>query len=199
MHDHSGGGFHRYSVETFWHIPHFEKMLYDQAQLARAYVDAFQLTHDARWEKIARDVLDYVLRDMTDKDGGFYSAEDADSLLAHGKPEHGEGAFYVWTKAEIGKLLGEDAALFDRFYGVEADGNAPSGSDPMGEFHGKNTLIQRLTIPDAAKLFKKTDAEIESSLASSRTKIFTERAKRPKPQSGGCSWRADPDSPDHPR
>ncbi|MEO6789255.1 MAG: thioredoxin domain-containing protein, partial [Chthoniobacteraceae bacterium] len=181
IHDHIGGGFHRYSVDTYWHIPHFEKMLYDQAQIARAYVDAFQLTHDARWERVARDVLDYVLRDMTDKDGGFYSAEDADSLLAHGKPEHGEGAFYVWTKAEIGKLLGEDAALFDRFYGVEADGNAPSGSDPMGEFHGKNTLIQRLTIPDAAKLFKKTDAEIESSLASSRTKIFTERAKRPKP------------------
>src|SRR5204863_1927580 len=117
----------------------FEKMLYDQAQLARVYVDAFQLTHDARWEKIARDVLDYVLRDMTDKDGGFYSAEDADSLLDHGKPEHGEGAFYVWTKTEIERLLGDDAAVFSRFYGVEAEGNAPAGSDPMNEFRGKNT------------------------------------------------------------
>ncbi|MEO6787422.1 MAG: thioredoxin domain-containing protein, partial [Chthoniobacteraceae bacterium] len=181
IHDHIGGGFHRYSVDAYWHIPHFEKMLYDQAQLARAYVDAFQLTRDARWEKVARDVLDYVLRDMTDKDGGFYSAEDADSLLAHGKPEHGEGAFYVWTKAEIGKLLGEDAALFDHFYGVKADGNATAGSDPMGEFHGKNTLIQRLTVPEAAKLFKKTDAEIEASLAKSRAILFAERAKRPRP------------------
>ena len=181
MHDHVGGGFHRYSVDTYWHIPHFEKMLYDQAQLARAYVDAFQLTHDSRWEKIARDVLDYVLRDMTDKGGGFYSAEDADSIIEHGKPEHGEGAFYVWTKTEIEKLLSEDAALFIRFYGVEADGNAPAGSDPMGEFHGKNTLIQRVAISEAAKFFKKTEAEIETSLAASRAKLFAERAKRPKP------------------
>jgi hypothetical protein len=181
MHDHVGGGFHRYSVDTFWHIPHFEKMLYDQAQLARAYVDAFQLTRDARWERVARDVLDYVLRDMADKDGGFYSAEDADSLLEHGKPEHGEGAFYVWTKAQIEKLLGEDAALFIRFYGVEDDGNAPAGSDPMNEFSGKNTLIQRLSISQAAKLFKKSETEIETSLASSRAKLFAERAKRPRP------------------
>ena len=181
MHDHVGGGFHRYSVDTFWHIPHFEKMLYDQAQLARGYVDAFQLTHDARWEKIARDVLDYVLRDMTDKEGGFYSAEDADSILEHGKPEHGEGAFYVWTKAEIDRLLGEDTALFSRFYGVEAEGNAPAGSDPMNEFQGKNTLIQRLEIPAAAKLFKKTEAEIGQSLAASRKKLFAVRTKRPRP------------------
>ena len=181
MHDHVGGGFHRYSVDTYWHIPHFEKMLYDQAQLARAYVDAFQLTHDARWEKIARDVLDYVLRDMVDKDGGFYSAEDADSFLEHGKPEHGEGAFYVWAEAEIDSLLGESAALFKKFYGVESDGNAPAGSDPMNEFHGKNTLIQRLTIADAAKEFKKSEAEIEASLASSRAKLFTVRITRPKP------------------
>ena len=181
MHDHVGGGFHRYSVDTFWHIPHFEKMLYDQAQLARAYVDAFQLTRDARWKKIARDMNDYVLRDMTDKDGGFYSAEDADSLLAHGKPEHGEGAFYVWTKKEIEHLLGEDAALFIRFYGVEAGGNAPAGSDPMGEFHGKNTLIQRLPVSEAAKLFKKSDTEIEASLSASRKKLFAVRAERPKP------------------
>ncbi len=181
IHDHIGGGFHRYSVDAFWHIPHFEKMLYDQAQLSRAYTDAFQLTHDARWEKIARDVNDYVLRDMTDKDGGFYSAEDADSILEHGKPEHGEGAFYVWTQPEIETLLGEDAALFKKFYGVEPAGNAPVGSDPMHEFDGKNTLIQRLTISEAAKLFSKPEAEIETSLANSRAKLFAVRAKRPRP------------------
>jgi len=128
MHDQLGGGFHRYSVDKFWHIPHFEKMLYDQAQLASSYLDAFQLTHDAADEKTARDILDYVRRDMTDQSGGFYSAEDADSLVAADKPEHAEGAFYVWTKAEIDKVLGKEAAeIFDRVYGVEEEGNAPRG------------------------------------------------------------------------
>ena len=182
MHDHIGGGFHRYSVDRFWHIPHFEKMLYDQAQLVCSYVDAFQTTHDAHWETVARDILGYVQRDMTDKEGGFYSAEDADSLLEHGKPEHGEGAFYVWKQDEILQILGQDEAkIFDRFYGVEPNGNAPAGSDPQGEFTGKNTLIQRLTVADAAKFFGKTEAEIEASLATSRKKLFEVRAKRPRP------------------
>jgi uncharacterized protein YyaL (SSP411 family) len=182
MHDHLGGGFHRYSVDKFWHIPHFEKMLYDQAQLASSYVDAWQVTGDARYQKVARDTLDYVLRDMRHENGGFYSAEDADSLFEHGKPEHGEGAFYVWTKAEITKVLGEDAAnVFNRFYGVEEAGNAPEGSDPQNEFKGKNTLIQRMAVADAAKLFKKTEEEIEKTLADSRKKLFEVRAKRPRP------------------
>ena len=79
MHDHIGGGFHRYSVDRYWHVPHFEKMLYDQAQLAVAYLDAFQITKDKQYESVARDILDYVARDMTSKEGGFFSAEDADS------------------------------------------------------------------------------------------------------------------------
>lgn len=182
MHDHLGGGFHRYSVDKFWHIPHFEKMLYDQGQLANSYVDAFQVTGDHQYEKVARDILDYVRRDMTDKAGGFYSAEDADSLFEHGKPEHGEGAFYVWPKKEIDQVLGDEAAqIFNRFYGVEEGGNAPEGSDPLKEFVGKNTLIQRLTVADAAKFFKKSEVEIEQSLADSRRKLFEIRAKRPRP------------------
>ena len=79
MHDHIGGGFHRYSVDRYWHVPHFEKMLYDQAQLATAYLDAFQITRDRQYESVARDILDYVARDMASKEGGFFSAEDADS------------------------------------------------------------------------------------------------------------------------
>ncbi|MDQ6861161.1 MAG: thioredoxin domain-containing protein [Verrucomicrobiota bacterium] len=134
MHDHLGGGFSRYSVDAFWHVPHFEKMLYDQAQLALAYIDAFQITHDPHFENVARDVLDYVRRDMTAPEGGFYSAEDADSIIEHGKPEHAEGAFYVWTKDEINRLLGASAEIFNYHYGVEANGNAPSGADPHGEF-----------------------------------------------------------------
>src|SRR5207237_6566292 len=82
MHDHIGGGFPRYSVDRYWHVPHFEKMLYDQAQLAVAYLDAYQITRDPGFEAVARDILDYVARDMTSKEGGFFSAEDADSPVA---------------------------------------------------------------------------------------------------------------------
>ena len=182
MHDHLGGGFHRYSVDKFWHIPHFEKMLYDQAQLASSYLDAFQITHDAQYAATVRDVLDYVRRDMTSKEGGFFSAEDADSIVEHGKPEHREGAFYVWRKDEIDRVLGEEAArIFNRVYGVEADGNSPDGSDPHGEFKGQNTLIERLSIQDAAKLFMKSEAEVAKSLADSRKKLFDLRTKRPRP------------------
>jgi uncharacterized protein YyaL (SSP411 family) len=182
MQDHLGGGFHRYSVDKFWHVPHFEKMLYDQAQLASSYLDAFQLTRDTAYENTARDVLDYVRREMTDSKGGFYSAEDADSLIEHGKPEHSEGAFYIWSKKEIIRALGEEAAaIFNRFYGVEADGNAPAGADPHGEFKGKNILIQRLTTAEAAKLFSKSEDEITASLAASRKILFNLRAKRPRP------------------
>jgi uncharacterized protein len=180
MHDHIGGGFHRYSTDKFWHVPHFEKMLYDQAQLAIAYLDAFQITRDPLFEKTARDVLDYVQRDMTDKDGGFYSAEDADSLLTIGKPEHAEGAFYVWSKNEIDRLLGvERAKVFDYQFGVEAKGNAPE--DPQGEFKNKNILIQRHDVADTAKNFALTKEKAEQRLAESCKILFDARAKRPRP------------------
>ena len=98
MHDQLGGGFHRYSVDERWFVPHFEKMLYDQAQLAVSYLEAFQITRDPFYAKIARSTLDYVLRDMTHPDGGFYSAEDADSVIDPANPkEKGEGAFYIWS------------------------------------------------------------------------------------------------------
>ena len=157
-------------------------MLYDQAQLASSYLDAFQITHDAQYAATVRDVLDYVRRDMTSKEGGFFSAEDADSIVEHGKPEHREGAFYVWRKDEIDRVLGEESArIFNRVYGVEADGNSPDGSDPHGEFKGQNTLIERLSIQDAAKLFMKSEAEVAKSLADSRKKLFDLRTKRPRP------------------
>src|SRR5207248_1282642 len=182
MHDHVGGGFHRYSVDRYWHVPHFEKMLYDQAQLAVAYLDAFQITQDRQFASVARDILDYVARDLTSNEGGFFSAEDADSLFEHGKPEHGEGAFYIWTKQEISDVLRADVAeIFDRFYGVESEGNAPAGSDPQDEFEGKNTLIQRYSVEEIARIYKKTSDEIERLLAESRRKLFEIRAKRPRP------------------
>jgi uncharacterized protein YyaL (SSP411 family) len=169
LRDHLGGGFHRYSVDEFWHVPHFEKMLYDQAQLAVSYLEAWQLTKDDFYAGIVRQTLEYVLRDMTHAEGGFFSAEDADSLLAHGRPEHAEGAFYVWTRAEIVEELGAQAAeVFCRHYGVAENGNAPDGSDPHGEFLGKNILIER-------------ESTEEASLADSRAKLLARRTKRPHP------------------
>src|SRR5881398_729887 len=186
MHDGIGGGFHRYSVDRYWHVPHFEKMLYDQAQLAVAYLDAFQITKDKQYESVARDILDYVARDMTSKEGGFFSAEDADSPVVGGigDPGHSktaEGAFYVWTKKEIDDALGDSTEVFDFHYGVQAHGNAPEGSDPHDEFRGKNILIERHTIGETAEHFKKTEDEIAKSLAQSREKLFAIRSKRPHP------------------
>src|SRR5204863_2178602 len=192
MHDHIGGGFHRYSVDRYWHVPHFEKMLYDQAQLAAAYLDAFQITHDRQYESVARDILDYVARDMTSEEGGFFSAEDADSPVAvaavsdrrnesaheadegaHRAPlqKTAEGAFYIWTKKEIDDALGDAAETFDFHYGVQPHGNAPEGSDPQDEFRGKNILIARHTTGETAQHFKKTEEEIAKLLARSREKL----------------------------
>src|SRR5579863_183108 len=106
MHDQLGGGFHRYAVDERWFVPHFEKMLYDQAQLAISYLEAFQITGDQQYAETARRIFDYVLRDMTDAAGGFYSAEDADSVVDPEEPTvKGEGAFYIWRDEEIRKLV----------------------------------------------------------------------------------------------
>jgi uncharacterized protein YyaL (SSP411 family) len=181
IHDHIGGGFHRYSVDRYWHVPHFEKMLYDQAQLATAYLDAFQITQDRQCEETARDILDYVTRVMTAKDGGFFSAEDADSLFEEGKPEHGEGAFYVWTEKQIDDALGSDSAIFKYQFGVQPHGNAPEGSDPQDEFRGKNILIQRHSVAETAQHFEKSEEDVRQCLARSRKKLLSIRAKRPRP------------------
>jgi uncharacterized protein len=200
MHDHLGGGFHRYSVDRYWHVSHFEKMLYDQAQIALAYLDGYQILGDSHlnplpsqgeadarapvrveFQSVVRDTLDYVARDMTSMEGGFFSAEDADSFFEHGKPEHGEGAFYVWTKKEIDAALADAAEIFDFHYGVQPHGNAPEGSDPQDEFRGENILIERHTIAETAKQFKKGEDEVRQSLERNRKKLFAIRAKRPRP------------------
>jgi len=181
MHDHLGGGFHRYSVDRYWHVPHFEKMLYDQAQLASAYLDAFQITQGRQYAEVARDILDYVAKDMASKDGGFFSAEDADSLFEHGKPEHGEGAFYVWTEKQVDAALGNDSSVFKFHYGVQPHGNAPEGSDPQDEFRSKNILIERHSIAETAKHFKRSEDEVRQLLTRSRETLLPIRDKRPRP------------------
>ncbi len=182
IHDHLGGGFHRYSVDEKWHVPHFEKMLYDQAQLAISYLEAYQITHDPFYAATLRDILDYVLRDMRNPHGGFYSAEDADSPIEKDKPEHGEGAFYLWTTAQIEEVLGPDAAkIFCYTYDVEPHGNVAPQNDPQGEFTGKNILQVAHPVDDTAKHSGKPSEEIRATLADARSKLLAARDLRPRP------------------
>ena len=183
MRDHVGGGFHRYSVDAAWRVPHFEKMLYDQAQIVIALVEAAQVSGDPFYAEIAEDTLLYVLRDMTDPGGAFYSAEDADSIppedaaspLAHKK----EGAFYLWPADELDALLGGDAAIVKMRFGIEPDGNAPQ--DPQQEFTGKNLLYVARSIDDIAKQTGKTAAEVIDVLNRARVRMFEHQLKRPRP------------------
>jgi uncharacterized protein YyaL (SSP411 family) len=161
MHDQLGGGFHRYSVDDRWFVPHFEKMLYDQAQLATAYIEAFQLTADRQYADVARRIFDYVLRDMTDAGGAFYSAEDADSVIDPGHPDlKGEGAFYIWSAEEIRRITGGAADAFLRRYGVRESGNVDH--DPHGEFTGKNILYQAGPADDPIALARAEAALLEA-------------------------------------
>jgi uncharacterized protein YyaL (SSP411 family) len=181
MYDHLGGGFHRYSVDGEWRVPHFEKMLYDQAQLVCSYLDAYQITKDQFYSATARAALSYVLREMTDKEGSFYSAEDAESALDPEKPEEkAEGAFYLWTKEEIDRILGKERAeIFNYVYGVEVNGNALA--DPHRVFVGKNILYLAHPVDDAARQFKRATEDISRLLAESRASLLAARGKRPRP------------------
>jgi len=178
MRDHVGGGFHRYSVDGDWRVPHFEKMLYDQAQLALAYLEAAQASSNDFFAAVAEDTIAYLLRDMRDPGGGFYSAEDADSVPAEGGAKK-EGAFYVWSTKEIEALLGADADVVRRRFGIEDEGNAPS--DPHGEFTGQNILYTSQPIEDIAIRTGKPADEVIAALRRAREKMLDARATRPRP------------------
>ena len=182
MRDHLGGGFHRYSVDAEWRVPHFEKMLYDQAQLVLAYLDAAQLSSDEFYATVAEDTLDYVARDLTSPDGAFFSAEDADSAdpdATGAAPEMREGAFYVWSAEQLDALLGDDAPAVRRRFGIEDGGNAPA--DPQGEFRGKNLLYVAQSIEDIAARTGRTPDQVVAALARARQVLFDARARRPRP------------------
>jgi uncharacterized protein YyaL (SSP411 family) len=183
MRDHIGGGFHRYAVDAEWRVPHFEKMLYDQAQLVLAYLEASQATGDPFYSTVAEDTLDYVLGDLTDPDGAFFSAEDADSVDPSAPPEDGhrsrEGAFYVWRAPDIERLFGADTLLVRRRFGIEDRGNALA--DPQGEFVGQNILYIAQTIDDVAAREGRPVEEVMRVLAHARQTLYDARAERPRP------------------
>jgi uncharacterized protein YyaL (SSP411 family) len=183
MRDHIGGGFHRYSVDAAWRVPHFEKMLYDQAQLVLAYLEAAQASGDSFYIEVAEDTLRYVMREMTGPEGGFYSAEDADSV----PPEHAgaeaphksEGAFYLWTADETDALLGDAAPIVKRRFGIEPQGNAPI--DPQQEFTGKNLLYIAERTEALARELGKSERDIDDILSGARLAMFGARVQRPRP------------------
>ena len=165
IYDHLGGGFHRYSVDDRWLVPHFEKMLYDNALLATCYLEGFLATRRAEYAQVVGETLEYVLRDMTDPAGGFYSAEDADS-------EGEEGKFYVWTPDEIAAVLGADAAAsFNYVYDVSQAGN----------FEAANILNRPKTIQQCAALHGQEPAKLEADLAEWRKKLLAARNGRIRP------------------
>ena len=178
MRDHVGGGFHRYSVDARWRVPHFEKMLYDQAQLVLAYLEASQATGNEMFAAVAEDTIAYVLRDLRDPAGGFYSAEDADSTPVEGGHKR-EGAFYVFTEGEIDTLLGADAVIVKRRFGIEPNGNAPE--DPQGEFTGQNLLYTAASVEEIVSATGRSENNVIETLGRARQVLFEARAKRPRP------------------
>jgi uncharacterized protein YyaL (SSP411 family) len=182
MRDHVGGGFHRYSVDAEWRVPHFEKMLYDQAQLVLAYLEAAQATGDPFHAEVARDTLAYVARELSDAAGGFHSAEDADSVPPEAAGTAGahkaEGAFYVWTSSEL-QALGDDAPVVAARFGVEPGGNAPF--DPQGELTGRNLLYVARSVDEVAQATGRTPEQVVAALDRARLRMFEMRLSRPRP------------------
>jgi uncharacterized protein YyaL (SSP411 family) len=162
MYDHLGGGFHRYSTDEKWLVPHFEKMLYDNALLTAAYLEGYQAMGDPFYREVVEETLAYVTREMTSPEGPFYSTQDADS-------EGEEGKFFVWSAEEIDKVLGpEHAEVFNEVYGVTAEGN----------WEGHNILSRAYTHAQSSRLLKRPEAEMRKLLAEARQILFAVRSRR---------------------
>lgn len=164
IYDHLGGGFSRYSVDEQWMVPHFEKMLYDNAILAQTYLEAWQLTKNPLYQQVCEEILNYILRDMTHAEGGFYSAEDADS-------EGHEGLFYTWTYEEIKQILGSASPLFCKYYNVTPEGN----------FEGRNILHTNLSLEEFAMSENLELESLAKQLEEDRKKLWQVREKRVHP------------------
>jgi hypothetical protein len=181
MNDQLGGGFHRYAVDERWFVPHFEKMLYDQGQLAISYLEAFQLTGDPLYANVARSIFDYVLRDMTSPEGAFYSAEDADSVIDPEDPKvKGEGAFYIWTADELRDVVPAPAVdWFMHRYGVAEGGNV--ANDPHNEFTNRNILYEAVSLADTALYFRQLEEVVAEGIESARRSLLQARSERVRP------------------
>ncbi|MFK8105433.1 MAG: thioredoxin domain-containing protein [Saprospiraceae bacterium] len=179
IYDQLGGGFARYSTDQEWLVPHFEKMLYDNAQLVSLYSEAYQMTKDPLYKKIVTETLEFIERELTDKSGGFYSSLDADS-------EGEEGKFYVWTKEEIETIINneEQAKIFCEYFSIKSGGNWE---------HGKNILHRTKTDAAWAKKMKTSEVELFQSIQNAKEKLFKARAKRVRPGLDNkvlCAWNA---------
>jgi uncharacterized protein YyaL (SSP411 family) len=169
--DHVGGGFHRYSTDAQWMVPHFEKMLYDQALLVMAYTEAYQETRNPEFRKTAEEIISYVIRALTSPEGAFFSAEDADST-------GGEGAFYLWTTAETEKILGkEDAGVAAQIFGMTQFGNYQDTETGRGQ----NILFRKKSLAEVALSYGISETDLEIRLESIRTRLFTAREMRSHP------------------
>lgn len=182
IHDQLAGGFHRYSVDRHWHVPHYEKMLYDQALILDALVDAWQLSGDAIYQECICSTIGYLLATMRDACGAFHAAEDADSLPHAGADHKREGAFWTWSAEEISRQLDPRSALiFSLSYGVEAGGNARPESDPHEELAGQNTLFRAMNSATLGLRFDLSESEINVILHEARRILLEHRMTRPQP------------------
>lgn len=197
IHDHVSNGFARYSVDSKWHVPHFEKMLYDQALLVIAYTDAYLATKDQFYSDVIKDILTYVNRDLSHASGGFYSAEDADSFPTEGAPHKLEGAFCVWEYEEIESLLGDKFTpeklsymnVFCSHFNVSKNGNVEPGHG--SELNNKNILIIYGSTEETAKNFNITTDKLNEILEECRQALYNRRSMRPRPHLDSkmlCSW-----------
>jgi uncharacterized protein YyaL (SSP411 family) len=174
IHDHIGGGFHRYSTDERWLVPHFEKMLYDNALLSRRYIEAYAVTHDPFYREVAESIYGWVEREMTSPEGAFYSALDAES-------EGVEGKFYVWTSSEIAEVLGDaDAEFFADIYGIEEEGNY--AEEATGRASGENIPFLERRPLDLAADRGMAPVELRSRVAAARGKLLEVRSGRPRPR-----------------
>ena len=179
--DHLGGGFHRYATDARWQVPHFEKMLYDNGQLLSVYLKAYRTTGHDRYAHVARRIADYVLRDMRHPDGGFFAAQDADSLPPEAAPgaAQKEGAYFTWRLAEIESILGDDGPVFCHLFGLHPEGNALE--DPHQEFRGLNILHQFHSVAETADHFQTSPVDITARLERATAKLLAIRDRRPRP------------------
>lgn len=198
IHDHVSSGFARYSVDNDWHVPHFEKMLYDQAQLMVAYTDAFLATKDKFYANVVEDIVKYVKRDLRHESGGFYSAEDADSYPEIGASQKKEGAFCTWEYKELktllnGKIMDNVSYLdvFCDYFSIQEDGNISPSSDPHGELTNKNVLIIYGSKDETAKKFDLSIENFDKVISECIDILYEARQKRPRPHLDTkmlCSW-----------